>query len=83
MPRSNEFTHGGSNSKNLGLLLRALVNIIATAALGFGASQIGEPSKIIFGLDPMITNGCLIGGAVLTVICLVWNLFGPFIHRKK
>ena len=76
MARSNEYTHGGSAGKNIYLLLRALLNIVAFAALFFGlspmASSLGTAATII-----------TIAGALLLVLCLWINLIAPFIHRKK
>lgn len=82
MARSNEFTHGGSVGKNLWLLLRALVNVIAFAALWFGLSQLGA-EKVMFGLPDFLPLVLTIAGGVLTVFFLYVNLFAPFAHRKK
>jgi hypothetical protein len=76
MARSNEYTHGGSAGKNIYLLLRALLNIVAFAALFFGLSPMAQK------LDSLATV-ITIAGAVLLVICLWINLIAPFIHRKK
>jgi hypothetical protein len=76
MARSNEYTHGGSAGKNIYLLLRALLNIVAFAALFFGLSPMAQK------LDSLATV-VTIAGAVLLVICLWINLIAPFIHRKK
>lgn len=82
MARSNEFTHGGSNSKNLGLLLRALANIIAFALMWFGLLfWIGGCTLI--SLPAAIPVVLTIVGAALTVLLLIANLFGPFAHRVK
>ncbi len=76
MARSNEYTHGGSAGKNIWLLLRAVLNIVAFGALFFGlspiAAKLGTTATLI-----------AIAGAVLLVICLWVNLIAPFIHRKK
>ncbi len=77
MARSNEYTHGGSAGKNMYLLLRALLNIIAFGALFFGLSPMAE--KLGGNIALIIT----IAGAVLLGICFWSNLAAPFIHRKK
>lgn len=80
MPRSNDFTHGGSVGKNLVLLLRALLNIFSFGVFGYGASQFALPTEgFVFGLNEL----CFYGGAVLCLFCLVVNLFAPFAHRGK
>ncbi len=75
MARSNEYTHGGSAGKNIYLLLRALLNIVAFGALFFGLSM----TEKLGSIATVIT----IAGGVLLVICLWVNLIAPFIHRKK
>ncbi len=76
MARSNEYTHGGSAGKNIYLLLRALLNLIAFGALFFGLSPVAAPLGTV-------QTVIIIAGAVLLVLCLWLNLIGPFIHRKK
>lgn len=76
MARSNEYTHGGSAGKNIYLLLRALLNVIAFAALFFGLSPMAAD---LGSIATIIT----IAGAVLLVLCLWINLIAPFIHRKR
>ena len=76
MARSNEYTHGGSAGKNIYLLLRALLNIVAFAALFFGLSPMAQS---LGSLATVVT----IAGGVLLVLCLWINLIAPFIHRKK
>lgn len=76
MARSNEYTHGGSAGKNIYLLLRALLNIVAFAALFFGLSPM---ASALGAIATIIT----IAGAVLLVLCLWINLISPYIHRKK
>lgn len=82
MARSNEFTHGGSVGKNLGLLLRAIANVIAFALLFFGISQLGA-AAVLFGLPSSLPLICTILGGVLTALFLYLNLFAPFAHRVK
>ncbi len=76
MARNNEYTHGGSAGKNIYLLLRSLLNIVAFAALFFGLSPM---AKEMGAVSTVIT----IAGAVLLVVCLWINLIAPYIHRKK
>lgn len=76
MARSNEYTHGGSAGKNIYLLLRALLNVIAFAALFFGLSPMAAD---LGSIATIIT----IAGAGLLVLCLWINLIAPFIHRKR
>ncbi len=76
MARSNEYTHGGSAGKNIYLLLRALLNLIAFGALFFGLSPM---AAALGAMQTVVT----IAGAALLVLCLWLNLIGPFIHRKK
>ena len=76
MARSNEYTHGGSAGKNIYLLLRAILNIVAFAALFFGLS----PMAAELGTFATVLT---IAGAVLLVVCLWINLIAPVIHRKK
>ncbi len=76
MARSNEYTHGGSAGKNIYLLFRALLNIVAFGALFFGLS----PMSAELGTLAIVIT---IAGGVLLVICLWVNLIAPFIHRKK
>ena len=73
MPRNNEYTHGGSAAKNLGLLLRALLNLLSFGALWFAL------------LTPAFAyrTPVLIGGAVLCAICFVLNLLEPMLHATK
>ena len=73
--KSSEYTHGGSAGKNLGLLLRALFNLIAFAALWVGIWM--ERNDMALALS------FLIGGGALCVIGLIWNLIGPIVHAKR
>ncbi len=76
MARSNEYTHGGSAGKNIYLLLRAILNTVAFAALFFGIYMIkSNPGT----LATVIT----IAGGVFLVACIWFNLIAPYIHRKK
>ena len=70
MARSNDFTHGGSVGKNLVLLLRAIVNVIAFFALGYCIAN---------GINIAVT----LSSATLLVLCVWFNLVYPWIHRKK
>lgn len=85
MPRSNEFTHGGSVGKNLVLLLRALLNIVSFTLFGYGAAMFGtaNPDNILFFNSMLVPNFCLVGGAIMCIFCAVVNLFIPFAHRVK
>ena len=67
MSRS-EYTHGGSFLKNLLLLLRALVNILAFAGAGYGYVN-GDTVVIIIA-------------AALMVVLICSNLVVPYIRRK-
>lgn len=82
MARSNEFTHGGGVGKNIGLMLRALLNILFFGALWFGLAQIGA-GKVLFGLPEFVPALCTAAGGTGTLILLAVNLFLPFAHRAK
>ena len=82
MAKSGQFTHGGSNGKNLSLLMRALGNIIAYALLWFGLAT-WLPESPLITLPTGIPMCCTIVGAALTVLLLVANLFSPYSHRVK
>ncbi len=82
MARSNEFTHGGGVGKNIGLMLRALLNVLSFGALWFGLSQIGA-EKIIFNLPDTVPTLCTAAGGIGTLILLAVNLFLPYAHRAK
>ena len=62
--------------KNIYLFLRAILNIVAFAALFFGLS----PMAAELGTFATVLT---IAGAMLLVVCLWINLIAPFIHRKK
>lgn len=82
MARSGEFTHGGSDGKNLVLLLRAIPNIIAYALTWFGLGT-WLPADPLVSLPEGIPMCCTIIGAVFTVFLLVVNLITPYTHRVK
>ena len=73
--KSKEYTHGGSAGKNIWLLLRAILNLVAFAALwgGFARMESGTAFSFI----------CLVAGGAGTVFCLFVNLIFPFLHRVK
>lgn len=73
--KNKEYTHGGSAGKNLGLLLRALFNLIAFAALWAGIWMAGNDMPLALPL--------IIGGGVLCVIGVIWNFIGPIAHAKR
>ncbi len=82
MASSNEFTHGGGVGKNIGLMLRTLLNILFFGALWFGLAQIGA-GKVLFGLPEFVPALCTAAGGTGTLILLAVNLFLPFAHRAK
>ena len=82
MARSNEFTHGGSVGKNVALMLRAILNILAYGVMWFGI-MLWIGSFTLFTIPSPIPLIMTIAGAVCVVILLVVNLFGPFAHRVK
>lgn len=73
--KSKEYTHGGSAGKNIWLLFRAVLNLIAFAALWFGLAQMESGSALSFI--------CLVAGGAGTVFCLFVNLIFPFLHQVK
>ena len=77
MKKDSGYTHGGSPVKSFGLLLRSLVNIIYFALLWFGLTDFSKT------LPQFVSPACLIAGAAGVALCLVWNFFGPMVHRKK
>lgn len=81
MARSNEFTHGGGIGKNIGLMLRAILNLLSFGLLWFGLFQLGA-DEVLFELPEKIPLVCTIAGAALTLLFLVVNLITPWLHRK-
>lgn len=81
MARSNEFTHGGGVGKNIGLMLRAILNLLSFGLLWFGLFQLGA-DEVLFGLPDTVPLICTIAGAALTLLFLVVNLIAPWRHRK-
>ena len=77
MKRDSGYTHGGSPVKSFGLLLRSLINVIFFGLLWFGLTDLAKT------LPEMVSTVSLIAGAAGTALCLVWNFFGPMVHRKK
>lgn len=77
MGKDNGYTHGGNPLKSLGLLLRSLMNLVFFGLLWFGLTDLAK------SFPPAVATGCLIAGAAGVALCLVWNFFGPMIHRKK
>lgn len=67
------YNHGGGAGKNIVLLLRAFVNIIAFGALWFGIAKSGTDISLV----------CTITGGILLAVCVWVNLISPFIHRVK
>ena len=80
--KSGQFTHGGSNGKNMTLLLRALLNIISYALLWFGLAA-WLPESPLIALPSPVPAVCTIAGAALTIVLLVLNLFKPYAVRVK
>lgn len=81
MARSNEFTHGGGIGKNIGLMLRAILNLLSFCLLWFGLLQLGA-GEVLFGLPDTVPLTCTIAGATLTLLFLIVNLISPWRHRK-
>jgi len=77
MGKDNGYTHGGSPLKSLGLLFRSLVNLLFFGLLWFGLTDFAGT------LPAFVSPACLIAGAAGVTLCLIWNFFGPMIHRKK
>lgn len=69
MKKSNEYTHGGSVGKNLMLLLRSLLNIVAFGLLVWSIPAGSMPASL--------------GGAALSAVCLWVNLIQPMLVRKR
>lgn len=67
------YTHGGSAGKNLVLLIRAIINIIAFGVLWYGIANSGSDIALV----------CVIAGGILLAGCIWLNLISPFIHRVK
>ena len=70
MARNNNFTHGGSVGKNIGLLLRALCNVFAFFLLFF---SLGKKAEWYY----------IVASAALCFILLGVNLLIPLARRKK
>lgn len=81
MARSNEFTHGGGVGKNIGLMLRAILNLLSFGLLWFGLFQLGA-DEVLFGLPEKTPLICTVAGAALTLLFLFINLIAPWRHRK-
>ena len=64
-PRSNEYTHGGSAGKNVGLLLRALLNLIAFGAFWLGL--LGMTTDAVTVPAPPLALALTLGGGALSV----------------
>ena len=73
--KSKNYTHGGSAGKNIWLLLRAIFNLFAFAALWVGLAQMESGTAFSFI--------CLVAGGAGVMICLFVNLIFPFLHRVK
>lgn len=82
MARSHEFTHGGSVGKNLGLLFRSILNILAFGVLWAGLLQLAS-NEVLFGSPEDTPMICTIVGGGATVLLLFVNLFLPWAHRAK
>ena len=80
-PRSNEYTHGGSAGKNIGLLLRALLNLIAFGA--FWVGLLGMTTDAVAVPAPPLALMLTLGGGVLCVLLLFVNLLGPACSKKS
>lgn len=53
------------------------MNLVFFGLLWFGLTDLAK------SFPPAVATGCLIAGAAGVALCLVWNFFGPMIHRKK
>ena len=77
--KSNGFTHGGSVSKNLRLLLRALLNILGFGLLWFGLWAVTEGDRLITPLSTALVAA----GVILCAVGVTSNLFGPWFSKKN
>ncbi|GEM_PF-4332909 len=78
----NEFTHGGSNGKNAGLLFRSLLNMLSFVATIVGVWGLTTPRGAAL-LGDKIAIIVTVAGAVVLGICTWNNLVLPMARQNR